>query len=221
MRYVVCEFDPSKDEIRLFLNDAAGAPYGDFDPLAAALEGKGEALRFAMNAGMYLKDRSPVGLYIEGREEKRRASTKDGPGNFHLKPNGVFWISDNKEGFVSAHVTETNEFLDGAHFIREATQSGPMLVINGDLHPKFLVDGTSRKRRNGVGVRKDGVVVFALSDAPVTFYEFATTFRDDLGCPNALYLDGSISRLYAPELSRNDPGLPMGPIVGVVAKAGE
>jgi uncharacterized protein YigE (DUF2233 family) len=217
-RYVVCAFDPGTDEIRLFLKDEGGKPYNDFGPLAGALEAKGERLAFAMNAGMYLKDRTPVGLHVEGREEKKKAATRDGPGNFHLKPNGVFWISDNKEGFVSAHVTETSEFLDGAHFIREATQSGPMLVIKGDIHPKFLVDATSRKRRNGVGVRADGAVVFALADTPVTFYEFASFFRDHLGCPDALYLDGTISRLYAPDLGRNDPGLAMGPIVGVVAR---
>lgn len=217
--YVVCAFHPARDDIRLFLNDEAGAPYGDFAPIAAALEADGEMLVFAMNAGMYHKDRSPVGLYVEGREEKRKASTRDGPGNFHLKPNGVFWVMDDKEGHVAAFVSKTDEFLDSAHFIREATQSGPMLVIDGALHPKFLPDSTSRKRRNGVGVREDGTVVFALSDTPVTFHEFATYFRDELKTPNALYLDGTISRLYAPELSRNDPGLAMGPIVGVVAKA--
>ncbi len=220
-RYVVCEVDPATDDIRLFLNDAAGKPYGDFGPVAAALKAKGEMLVFAMNAGMYHKDRSPVGLYVENREELKKASIKDGPGNFHLKPNGVFWISDNKEGFVSAHVSETSEFLDGAHFIREATQSGPMLVIKGEIHPKFLTDATSRKRRNGVGVREDGSVVFALSDTPVTFHEFAAYFRDMLKTPDALYLDGTISRIYAPELSRNDPGLAMGPIVGVVIQISE
>ncbi len=217
-KYLVCEFDPAKDDIRLFLNDAAGAPYGDFDRLVDAVEAKGQTLDFAMNAGMYHKDRSPVGLYVENREEKKKASTKEGPGNFHLLPNGVFWISDNKEGLVAAHVAETHEFLDSAHFIREATQSGPMLVIKGQLHPKFLADATSRKRRNGVGVREDGSVVFAQSDTAVTFHEFATYFRDALKTPDALYLDGTISRVYAPELSRNDPGLAMGPIVGVVGK---
>jgi uncharacterized protein YigE (DUF2233 family) len=215
-RYTVCEVNPATDEIRLFLNDEAGAPYGDFAPLAAALAAKGETLVFAMNAGMYHEDRSPVGLYTENGEQKHNASTRDGPGNFHLKPNGVFWISDSKDGAVAAYVTETGVFLEGAHFIREATQSGPMLVIDGAIHPKFLVDATSRKRRNGVGVREDGAVVFAISDTRVTFHEFATYFRDTLNCPNALYLDGTISRLYAPALGRDDGGAMMGPIVGVV-----
>lgn len=214
MRFVVCEADLARDEIRLFLNDAAGAPYGDFGPLIEALRLKGETLAFAMNAGMYHKDRSPVGLYIEDGAERKKLSTKDGPGNFHLLPNGVFWIDA-----AGAHVGESTSYAAAAPTARYATQSGPMLVIDGALHPKFLADATSRKRRNGVGVREDGTVVFALSDTPVTFHEFATYFRDDLKTPNALYLDGTISRLYAPAISRNDPGLAMGPIVGVVENA--
>ncbi len=213
-RYSVCEFNPATDDIRLFLNDDTGAPYGDFGPLAGALERQGERLLFAMNAGMYHKDRAPVGLYLEDGVEKKKISTRNGPGNFHLKPNGVFWIDK-----VGAHVLDTDAYLEAAHDVTGyATQSGPMLIIAGAIHPRFLVDATSRKRRNGVGVREDGSVVFALSDTPVTFYEFALFFRDNLNTPDALYLDGTISRLYAPELSRNDPGARMGPIVGVVEK---
>jgi uncharacterized protein YigE (DUF2233 family) len=169
-----------------------------------------------MNAGMYHKDRTPVGLYVENGVDVTPANENEGTGNFHLLPNGVFWTSRDDEGARGAHVSATESFLASAHFVDSATQSGPMLVIEGDLHPKFLVDAASRKRRNGVGVRDDGTVVFAISDAAVTFHEFATYFRDVLNCPNALYLDGTISRLYSADLGRNDPGLAMGPIVGVV-----
>lgn len=217
-RYVVCAFDPGADDIRLFLNDETGAPYRDFAPLAAALAAKGERLAFAMNAGMYLKDRSPAGLYVENYEEKKKLSTRDGPGNFHMKPNGVFWIWA-EDGYRGAHVATSEEYEKAAHdVVAHATQSGPMLVIDGALHPRFLVDATSRKRRNGVGVCEGGRVAFVLADTPVTFYEFATYFRDALRCQNALYLDGTISRLHAPELGRDDAGAAMGPIVGVVAR---
>jgi len=91
-----------------------------------------------------------------------------------------------------------------------------MLVINGAIHPKFLKDSDSKKRRNGVGVTKDGKVIFVLADSPVNFYGLAAFFRDELKTPNALFLDGTISRIYAPSLGRNDAGVPMGPIVGVV-----
>jgi uncharacterized protein YigE (DUF2233 family) len=49
-----------------------------------------------------------------------------------------------------------------------------------------------------VGVQSSDRVVFAISREPVTFFEFATLFLDRLGCPNALYLDGEISRFYIP-----------------------
>ncbi len=251
-RYAVCSFDPKADDIRLFLKGADGVPYAEFSRLKTALEAQGETLLFAMNAGMYHKDRSPVGLYVEDGEAQKKLSTKDGPGNFHLKPNGVFWIDD----AGVAGVAETTPFPSpacgrgrgegaspkkadslvetpsppapfpqererGEACVRYATQSGPMLVIDGAIHPKFLADATSRKRRNGVGVRADGAVVFAISDTPVTFHEFARLFRDTLNCPNALYLDGTISRLYAPDVGRDEPGIAMGPIVGVVGKSAE
>ena len=201
-------------DIRIFLNDANDAPLRHFSYVDRALRDKNEKLIFAMNGGMYHKDRSPVGLYVEDGVQKKAANTNDGPGNFHLKPNGVFWVA----GDGGAHVSQTDEYLGAVvdNPARHATQSGPMLVINGEIHPRFLPDSTSRKRRNGVGVAKDGSVYFVLADAPVTFFEFAAYFRDALQTPNALFLDGTISRLYATDLERNDPGAAMGPIIGVV-----
>ena len=128
-----------------------------------------------------------------------------------MKPNGVFWIGDKAAG-----VTETNRYLASPPPARYATQSGPMLIIDGKVHPKIRPDGTSQKIRNGVGACKGGAITFAIADDPVTFDTFARLFRDGLGCPNALFLDGSVSSLYAPELNRGDELGPLGPIVGVV-----
>jgi uncharacterized protein YigE (DUF2233 family) len=214
-KYVVCAFTGDAD-LRLFLNDKTAEPYRHFNFVNDALSESGETLAFAMNAGMYHEDRSPVGLYIENGEELAPTNMNDGPGNFHLKPNGVFWIW-RKDGVSVVHVTSAEAYQEAAHdAVAYATQSGPMLVINGEIHPRFLPDSDSLKRRNGVGVDPFGNVYFVLSDSPVRFYDFATYFRDELGTPNALYLDGTISRIYAPELDRNDPGVAMGPIVGVV-----
>ena len=156
---------------------------------------KGERLVFAMNVGMFDDARAPVGLYIEGGETLKRANTNDGPGNFHLLPNGVFYIDDRVAG-----VRETSAYIKGGIEADYATQSGPMLVIDGNIHPRFLPDSTSKKRRNGVGVTENGVVVFVLADSLVNFYDFAIFFRDEMHTPNALFLDGSISRVFAPEL---------------------
>lgn len=213
--YAVCEVS-AEDDLRLFLTAEDGRPYGTFDRVAAALAAEGKALAFAMNAGMYHPDRRPVGLYLERGEEAQRLITREGPGNFGMLPNGVFCISE--DGFA---VIESRAYAADPPACRYATQSGPMLVIGGALHPRFLPDSDSRHLRNGVGVSADGSrALFAISDAPVNFHEFARLFRDQLGTPDALYFDGRVSRLHAPELGRSDLGFPMGPIVGLAAPAG-
>jgi uncharacterized protein YigE (DUF2233 family) len=179
--------------------------------LEALVRSKGRRLIFAMNAGMYHYDRSPVGLHIEDGLEIAPANSRGGYGNFHLKPNGVFFAGDGAAGVV-----ETETFLKSGRKPRFATQSGPMLVIDGQLHPRLIPDSTTLYRRNGVGVDGDRVV-FLLADTPVNFHQFALVFRDHLKTPNALYLDGSISRLFAANLGRNDAGEAMGPIVAVTA----
>jgi len=209
-KFTVCAFDPRHDDIRLFLGGPDGKPYGSLAALATALKANGERLMFAMNAGMFEQDQSPVGLYVENRRKLHAADTRAGPSNFHLKPNGVFWVGDGVAG-----VTETARFLADPPAARYATQAGPMLVVDGKIHPKIKPDGASEKIRNGVGAC-GGAVVFAIADEPVNFDRFARLFRDGLSCPNALFLDGSVSSLYAPELNRDDELTPIGPIVGVV-----
>ncbi len=208
--YTVCSVDPAED-LRLFLNDADARPFGHFTMMDRALADQGLTLAFAMNAGMYHNDRRPVGLYVENGQETTPLQTRASPGNFGLLPNGVFCIGDS-----GAQVIETRAFAARLPDCRFATQSGPMLVIDGALHPRFLVDASSRNIRNGVGVDATGRVHFAISDARVTFHQFGRLFRDVLATPQALYLDGSISRLHAPMMDRSDPGFAMGPIVGVV-----
>ncbi len=213
--YAVCEARAG-DDLRLFLNDDSGAPLGTFERVEDRLAAEGKGLGFAMNAGMYHSDRRPVGLYTEENTEAAPLVTRAGPGNFGMLPNGVFCI-----GVSGFGVIESRRFAETAPDCRFATQSGPMLVIDGALHPRFLPDSDSRFVRNGVGVSKDGDrAVFAISDRPVSFHEFARLFRDVLETPNALYFDGRISRLYAPDLDRADIGFPMGPIVGLVVPKG-
>lgn len=210
--YSICSFNVAEHDIRLFHSDASGAPYFQFNTLERELDEQGQVLVFAMNGGMYHEDRRPVGFYRDLFGDQATVNTNDGPGNFHLKPNGVFWLDSGRAG-----VTESQAFLDQAIDPEYATQSGPMLVIDGALHPGLNPDGTSRRRRNGVGVSADGKMVhFAISDTAVTFYQFATLFRDDIGVPDALFLDGQVSRIYAPEINRNEIGTDLGPIVGVV-----
>lgn len=210
--YSICSFTVVEHDIRLFHSDAQGAPFFQFNTLERELDEQGETLIFAMNGGMYHEDRRPVGFYRDQNGDQASVNTNDGPGNFHLKPNGVFWLTPDLAG-----VTESQAFLDQGLDPIYATQSGPMLVVDGALHPELNPEGTSHRRRNGVGVSADGLTVhFAISDAAVTFHEFATLFRDEIGVPNALFLDGQVSRIYAPEISRNEIGADLGPMVGVV-----
>jgi uncharacterized protein YigE (DUF2233 family) len=217
--YVVCTVDMHQNrlsaELRLFFAGPDGQPYGGFATLETDLRRHGEILLFGMNAGMYRPDLGPVGLYIEAGREIHAVNQRAGAGNFHLKPNGIFYFGERAAG-----VMETSAFVKSGLKPDYATQSGPMLVVNGMIHPKIRADGTSQKIRNGVGVRDGHIVIFAISEDPVTFYHFASLFRDRLACPNALYLDGSVSSLYAPGMGDVDGLRPLGPMVGVVEKTG-
>lgn len=212
--YTLCDVALGED-LRLFHAAADGSIYGSFTKLNMALDAEGKTLGFAMNAGMYHRDLSPVGLYIDEGRETSAIVTRDGPGNFGLLPNGVFCIGD---GF---RIIESRAFKADRPDCRFASQSGPMLVIDGELHPRFLPGSDSTYVRNGVGVSADGTrAVFAVSNDEVNFHAFARLFRDELGLKDALYFDGNISRLYAPDLNRHDAGFPMGPIVGTVIPKG-
>ncbi len=215
-RFTVCTLRADQDEIRLWHNDADGNLYGSFSTIDRSLQSEGKQLAFAMNGGMYHDDRSPVGLYLENGTQSGPLVTREGPGNFGLLPNGIFCIRDD-----SAEVIESRTYAANPPRCDFASQSGPMLVIDGALHPRFLVDSDSRYIRNGVGVETDGVTVhFAISDNRVNFHSFGRLFRDALNTPNALYFDGKVSRLHAPSLGRSDSGFPLGPIVGATAPAG-
>ena len=209
--YSVCDATADQD-VRLFLRDPQDTLFGNFGAVNDMLAASKHKLAFAMNAGMYHDDRRPVGFFVADGREISPLQRKPGPGNFGLHPNGVFCVMQGR-----FDVIETLAFDAARPDCRFASQSGPMLVLSGALHPKFLPDSDSLNIRNGVGVSADGTrAFFAMSNEAVNFHTFARLFRDGLRTPNALFFDGTISRLYAPEIGRDDFGLPMGPIVGLV-----
>ena len=211
-RHVVCDVDPRRDRIVVRHADAGANPYRSLDAFVSAMRDAGHAVSLAMNAGMYHEDMSPVGLLVEDGRELAPLALGEGEGNFFLKPNGVFLI----DGDGRAAVMESTAYLAAGISPRFATQSGPMLVIDGALHPKFLPDGESRHIRNGVGVRPDGTVVLAISLDPISLGSFARLFRDPLGCPNALFFDGAISALSNGDRTLLGGKHPVGPIVAVM-----
>src|SRR5262245_22328566 len=212
--YTVCEVDLAKHTVKLYWKRSEGTPYAYLSSLPRTLEREAGRLLFATNAGMFDPALKPVGLYVEQGRELVHLNTSSGYGNFHMKPNGVFYISGDR-----AAVTETRAFFKQRAQADLATQSGPMLLINGCLHPRFDRRSTSLKARNGMGVRADGKVLFAISQGEVSFDAFARLFRDGLNCPNALFLDGgSASSLYAPSLNRLGNILSLGPMLAVFEK---
>lgn len=202
--------------LALFWQDNNNQPLLTFDSLVNTLPSS-KSLAFAMNAGMYNQSYAPIGYTVIQGKEIRALNLKEGGGNFHLLPNGVMWWD--QAGTVQ--ITETkalNRLLkEGLAKPWYATQSGPMLVIDGEIHPQFNPTSHSIKFRNGAGVCRDGTIQLVNSNQPVTFYQFAALFKDNLGCPNALFLDGGIaSALYAPSIDKHDKK-DMGVIIGVIA----
>ena len=211
--FTACTAKIPEDDIRLFLYDKTGNIYGQFQKLDDFLQEERLNIVFATNGGMYHADRSPVGMYVENFKKVSPLIIGDGPGNFGLLPNGVFCF--NKKEFM---ILETEKFARSKIQCQYATQSGPLLVIDGEIHPKFIKNGTSKFVRSGVGISNDGSkAIFLISNQAVDFHHFASTFLDRLEIDNALYLDGNISRLYSPTLNRIDFGFDIGPVIAVVA----
>src|SRR5215207_7244423 len=104
-RFTVCRVDVRKERLQLFHRDDTGKPYKRFGRLASWLESRGQKLVFAMNAGMYHGDFSAVGLFVSGGRQAVPLNTADGRGNFFLKPNGVFVVTES-----GARVLEASEY---------------------------------------------------------------------------------------------------------------
>ena len=204
--FTVC--DNRGGELALFAAGKTGRPLRSFAEVAQHVDVKRVA--FAMNAGMFDDAGRPIGLAAPTHGDGRPINLNDGPGNFHLKPNGVFMILC---GGRRAAIYPSDAIPEFRCAPRLSTQSGPMLVIEGKLHPRFEPDGRSRFIRNGVGVGTDGKALFVISEEPVSFGKFARFFRDQLRTPNALYFDGVVSSLWDPANHRMDSHAPLGPIV--------
>jgi uncharacterized protein YigE (DUF2233 family) len=191
--FVTYIVDSKKQPIQMFWKNDSNEVLGSLQKLKTYTENKNQQLLFAINGGMYKKDHSPQGLYIEKGKLLSILDTTSEEGNFYLKPNGIFYITNLNE----THVCKSDEFILTENILH-ATQYGPMLIIDGLIHPVFKKDSKSLNIRNGVGVLPNGNTLFVMSKKEINFYDFATYFKMK-GCKNALYLDGFVSRMYLPE----------------------
>lgn len=197
----------------MYYQDSLNQNFSSLGNLKAHLKTKNETLLLAMNGGMYLKDRSPQGLYIEnGKQLKKINGVKEAYGNFYLQPNGIFSIDNSGNGYVQ----KTRDFNSNEN-IKYATQSGPMLVIDGKIHSKFTKGSKNTHIRNGVGILENGEILFAMSKEKVNLYDFAEYFLSK-GCGNALYLDGFVSRTYCPSENWEQLDGNFGVLIGVMNK---
>lgn len=210
----ICKINLKNETVRTFWRATDGLIYGSLGRLSKALNRTGERLICASNAGIFGKDLHPIGLYVENGQILRRLNTrKDAYGNFYLQPNGVFLISDG-----GASIVTTDEYLtlgeQSVSAIRFATQSGPILLTLGQINPMFTQGSDNRLIRNAVCTRSQDQMVLAKSRYPINFFDFSRILRDDIGCHDGLYLDGTISELFPFEgpLLRAD----FGPMIGVV-----
>lgn len=213
-KFTVCRVDLKKEKLSLFLKDEQNQPLKTFVALEQMVQRQNQQLTFAMNGGMYHGDMSPVGLCIAKGQQLAPLNLAAGEGNFFLRPNGVFLISDQ-----GAKVIKSEEYPALKEKVEVATQSGPLLLRSGIIHPAFNPNSKNQLFRNGVGVASPQEVIFAISEEIVSFYELATLFRDTLKCPDALFLDGTVSSLYAPPLQRNDRKMDLGPMIGITVKS--
>jgi prepilin-type processing-associated H-X9-DG protein len=207
--YAVAEVPSSEvKNIQMFYKDYSGNRFWNIWNVKQSIEKQGKQLLFAMNGGMYTPLYKPVGLFIDNGKVVQPINLKNGDNNFCWKPNGVFAIDNNGKAqvMVSEKFSRSN--------IRFATQSGPMVLINGKIHEGFD-SSKSGYVRNAVGVKSNGDVFFCISLKALTFQQLAE-FMLKNGCVNALYFDGSVSEMYCPQNNQWNCGSSFGVIVGFV-----
>lgn len=210
--FITYEVNLAKQPLEFFWKNSKGERYGNFEQLKKELDQQGRKLLFATNGGMYQKDGSPLGLYIEHFKTLHPLNTRSSEyGNFYMQPNGVFYIKNQK-----AYICTTPNFKTDAA-VEYATQSGPMLLIDGEIHQQFNPESQHVHIRNGVGVMEDGSVLFVMSKEKVTFHQMAQFFASK-GCKNALYLDGFVSRTYLPEKDWVQTDGNFGVLIGTATK---
>lgn len=203
---------PQTQDLQLYWKDEKGEILKSIQNLKSYVSRRNQTLIFAMNGGMFKQDYEPLGLFIQNYETLSDLDTASGYGNFYLKPNGVFYITTDNIPVVC----KTTDFKDNGR-IKYATQSGPMLIIDGAIHSAFKEGSSNLNIRNGVGILPDNKVLFAMSKTEINFYDFARFFQKS-GCKHALYLDGFVSRMYLPEKNWIQTDGRFGVLIGVTEK---
>jgi uncharacterized protein YigE (DUF2233 family) len=197
--YVVIRVDLRAARIKTLWKNSAGYPYGSLDE---AYRQTGGDLLALTNAGIYSAGHAPEGLHVEGGVTLSPLNLNVGEGNFYWRPNGVFYVADDGAGIVESEKFNSPGVSAG---VREATQSGPLLVVDGEVNKELKPDSRSLYVRNGIGVKSPEEVYFVISAGEVNLHDFASVFKEQLHCRDALYLDGCVSQMYLPARGAHIP----------------
>ena len=201
VKFRVVRVEPQ--QVALAWKDKDGQLYQTFDKVQAAYAAQGKTVKFLMNAGIFETDETPAGMLVEDGKQRRAVNLTEGGGNFFLKPNGVVSFGSGvfekpavRDSYCMQAVMEKVQAKKSEGKLSWAVQSGPLLLSKGKRHPSFREHSANKKIRNGVGIDADGKLVFAITDQDqtVNFWDFAGLFLE-LGCKDALYLDGGISAM--------------------------
>ncbi len=219
VKYSIFVANTDSDQIKLhLLRPKYKSSLGD---VKSYLESQNFKPLMITNAGMFTATYEPEGLYIEENPLKKYSldvGDQKSSFNFYLYPNGVFYM-DAKN---TPHIDTTKEFARLQRLkkikVKVATQSGPMLVINGRIHQAFVKGSTNYKIRGGVGIISSKKVVFACTVGGSNFYDFGLFMRDVFNCKNALFLDGAISKMYLHDIYPEETGGQFGPVISVSRK---
>lgn len=132
---VFIDYETKVDNNLVFVwKDSSGSPLKTFNNLKQLVNKNNKQLLFAMNGGMYMTNSAPLGLYIEKSKTLAKLNTRKANGNFYMQPNGVFYITKNNTPKIVTTLQMGKENMSEAKY---ATQSGPMLLINGAVHKAF------------------------------------------------------------------------------------
>jgi uncharacterized protein YigE (DUF2233 family) len=196
--FQIVRVSPKTHEVLIVKDDNSGERHASIGSVLDVLQNKKMAL--ITNGGIFKPDFQPEGLYVHNSVEEVGINTKKGEGNFYMRPGGVFSVRDGR------FFVETLAQFQGKEIKpEEATQSGPMLILGGEINPRFNPDSNSKRLRSGVGVSSSGSAIFVISKREVTFFEFAAFLKEN-GAIDALYLDGVISKMYIPGIRPFDLG---------------
>jgi uncharacterized protein YigE (DUF2233 family) len=213
-----CQLALGQQRLRAFYTDQHGVRFGHMQNLVEWLAQSHEQLQCATNGAIYAVGGRPLGwLVADGVLLNPINHDTTSPGNFFMQPNGALIIDDGGARIETTQALEDDAPADVSH-IQLALQSGPLLLQDGTINQRFDAASTSQYTRNAICVVNPSHVILAYSERLLNLYQFAHELQQ-LGCRQALYLDGHLSQMY-PSQAQLEPAQrrSLSVIIGVTSR---